>query len=73
MRSQRAILSRSVNALVADSNQMQCKHLGNALRRRPEFRTTSGDMEIDAMLDNLLSSQVQVAITNVHHPRDSTK
>ncbi len=50
---------------------MQCKLLVNALRRRPEFHTVSCGMEIDAILETLISSQAQVAIMNVDHPRDS--
>jgi DNA-binding NarL/FixJ family response regulator len=71
MRSQRAVLSGSIGVLVADSNQMQCKLLLNALRRRPEFQTASCNMEIATILATVASSQVQVVIMNVDHPRDS--
>jgi DNA-binding NarL/FixJ family response regulator len=70
MKSQPAVLSGTIAVLVADSNQMQCKLLVNALRRRPEFQTVSCDMEIENVLA-AAASQVQVAIMNVDHPRDS--
>ncbi len=57
--------------LVADSNQMQSQLLVNALRRRREFAVTSCPMNMDAVLDTVASAQVQVAILNLDHPRDS--
>lgn len=71
MRLKRAALSGSIGVLVADSNQMQCKLLVNALRRRPEFRIVSCSMDIDAILAIIESSPIQVAVMNADHPRDS--
>jgi DNA-binding NarL/FixJ family response regulator len=71
MRSKPATFPGSIGVLVADSNQMQCKLLVNALRRRPEFHIVSCDMEIDAILAIAGSSPVHVAIMNADHPRDS--
>jgi hypothetical protein len=50
---------------------MQCKLLLNPLRHRPEFQTASCNMEIATILASVESSQVQVAIMNVDHPRES--
>jgi DNA-binding NarL/FixJ family response regulator len=62
--------SNVITVLVADSNQMQCQLLVRALRRRPEFRVTSCDVEMNAILSAVVSSSVQVAIMNSDHPRD---
>lgn len=63
--------SEIIGVLVADSNQMQSQLLVNALRRRREFAVTSCPMNMDAVLDTVASAQVQVAILNLDHPRDS--
>jgi DNA-binding NarL/FixJ family response regulator len=56
--------SSSISVLIADSNQMQCQLLVNALRRRPEFRVSSCGMEADAILDAIASAIVQVVVLN---------
>jgi DNA-binding NarL/FixJ family response regulator len=71
MKSKPSTMQGLIGVLVADSNQMQCKLLVNALRRRPEFRIYSCDMEIDVILATVGSVLIQVAILNVDHPRDS--
>lgn len=62
--------ANAIGVLVADSNQMQCQLLVSALRRRPEFRVTSCEVEMDAILSAILSSPVHVAIMNADHPKD---
>jgi DNA-binding NarL/FixJ family response regulator len=59
-----------IGVLVADSNQMQSQLLVSALRRRPEFHISSCNLETDAILRALASTQVQVAIMNTDHLRD---
>jgi DNA-binding NarL/FixJ family response regulator len=56
--------SSSISVLVADSNQMQCQLLVNALRRRTEFRVSSCGMETDTILDTIASAPVQVVVLN---------
>jgi DNA-binding NarL/FixJ family response regulator len=62
--------SNAISVLVADSNQMQCQLLVRALRRRPEFRVTSCDAEMNAILRAVVSAPVQVAIMNSNNARD---
>ncbi len=62
--------SNLITVLVADSNQMQRQLLVRALRRRPEFRVSSCDLEMAAILGAVGCSPVQVAILNPEHPHD---
>jgi len=62
--------SNAISVLVADSNQMQCQLLVRALRRRPEFRVTSCDAEISAILAAVASSPVHVAVMNSDNDRE---
>ena len=59
-----------IGILVADSNQTQRQLLSSALRRRPEFDVGHCPLEGDAVLKELASSQFQVVIMNLAHPRD---
>ncbi len=64
MESVSAGLSRTIGVLVADSNQMQSQLLVAALRRRPEFRVSSCQVEMGSILEAMASTAVQVAIMN---------
>jgi DNA-binding NarL/FixJ family response regulator len=63
--------STAIGVLVADSNQTQRQLLARALRRRPEFRVTSCNAEMEEILSVVVSSSVQVAILNAERARDS--
>jgi DNA-binding NarL/FixJ family response regulator len=56
--------SDSVGVLVADSNQMQCQLLVNALRRRSEFCVSSCGLDSEAILETLASASIHVVILN---------
>jgi DNA-binding NarL/FixJ family response regulator len=62
--------SNTIGVLVADANQMQCQLLVSALRRRPELSVTSCSVDMDAILNAIASTAVQVAIINADRPRD---
>jgi DNA-binding NarL/FixJ family response regulator len=67
VRSNPVAASNTVAVLVADSNQMQRQLLVSALRRRPEFRVSSCDVNTDTILAALASSSAQVAVINADH------
>ena len=48
---------------------MRSQLLVSALRRRPEFRVLSCEMNIDAILSSIASAQVEVAVLNAEHAR----
>lgn len=62
--------SPAVGVLISDSNLTQRHLLVSALRRRPEFRITSCDLNVEAILGAVSSVPVEVAIMNIAHPRD---
>jgi DNA-binding NarL/FixJ family response regulator len=70
MESTELATSTAIGVLVADSNQTQCQLLGRALRRRPEFRVTSCNAEMEEILKVLASSSVQVVILNAERARE---
>ena len=59
-----------IGVLVADSNQMQCQLLASALRRRPEFRVSSCNLEAEAILRGMVASPIAVAVLNTDHHAD---
>jgi DNA-binding NarL/FixJ family response regulator len=61
-----------IRVLVADSNQMQSQLLVNALRRRKEFEIASCEMNMASIVEAIESRNLQVAILNLEHPRDSS-
>lgn len=67
-----ASISKPIDVLVADSNQMQSQLLVSALRRRPEFTVATCAMEGEAILAAIASSGVDVAIMNPDHARDTS-
>jgi len=59
-----------IGVLVSDTNQMQRQLLSRALGRRPEFRVTSCDGEMEGILSSVGASSVNVAIMNTDHSRN---
>jgi len=49
---------------------MQCQLLASALRRRPEFRVASCNLDGDAILRSLAASEIGVAVLNTDHRSD---
>jgi DNA-binding NarL/FixJ family response regulator len=64
MQAKSAVSSSTIGVLIADSNQIQSQLLVNALRRRPEFRVSSCEMDAESILDLAASTSIQVAIIN---------
>lgn len=64
--------SNTIGVLVADANQMQCQLLVSALRRRLELSVTSCSVDMDAILNAIASTPVQVAIINADRPREGS-
>ena len=53
-----------ISVLVADSSQMQSQLLTGALRRRPDFKVTACEMEVEAILRLTLASRADVILLN---------
>lgn len=66
-----AATSKPLGVLLVDSNQTQRQLLFTAMRRRPEFRITACDLDADAIFSSINAAEVDVAVINVGHPRDS--
>jgi len=62
----------AIRVLVADSNQMECQLLVGALRQRPEFDVVCCPADIDAILQAIMASPVQIAIVNTDRPRNES-
>jgi DNA-binding NarL/FixJ family response regulator len=65
MASLHAALPNPISVLIADSNQVQCQLLTNALRRRPEYNVISCPLDTEVVLRALAStSSIDVMIIN---------
>jgi len=71
MQSGRAVSSHNISVLVADSNHMQCQLLVGALRRRAEFRVASCPTDLDAILNAIAESSVDVLVMSHEHSRQN--
>ena len=63
-----ATAAAAMNVLVADSNRMQAQLLTSALRRHPEFRITSCQMDTVPILQAVASKRPQVALLSLSPP-----
>ncbi len=63
-----AATSDAIGVLVADSNRMQSQLLTGALRRRPEFRISSCQMEMSSILQAVGSRRPRVALLALSPP-----
>jgi DNA-binding NarL/FixJ family response regulator len=58
--------SGTLGVLIADSNRMQAQLLAGALRRRPEFRVVTCQMENAAILQAVAAKRPRVALLSLH-------
>ena len=58
--------SGTLGVLIADSNRMQAQLLAGALRRRPEFRVVTCQMENTAILQAVAAKHPRVALLSLH-------
>jgi len=63
-----ATASDAINVLIADSNRMQAQLLATALRRRPELRITSCQMETISILQAVSSRLPRVTLLSLSPP-----
>jgi len=63
-----ATASDAINVLIADSNRMQAQLLASALRRHPEFRITSCQMETVSILQGVSSRLPGVVLLSLSPP-----
>jgi DNA-binding NarL/FixJ family response regulator len=61
-----AATSEAIRVLVADSNHMQAQLLHSALRRRPEFRVATCNLEVAALLHAVASASPKVALLSLN-------
>jgi len=62
--------SKVVSVLVVDENQTERQLLTSALRRRPEFRVSVCGLDLDAIVEAIQSSPMDVAVINPEHPSE---
>lgn len=55
------------HVLIADSSHMQAQLLAAALRRRPEFKVFTCELDADAILSTLHASDIHVALMPIDH------
>jgi len=73
MRSPFAATSESIGVLIADSNRMQVQLLSGALRRRPEFRVSTCQMDTTSILQSVSSKPPQIALLSLASPGNTAE
>jgi len=63
-----ATATGAMNILIADSNRMQAQLLASALRRHPEFRTSTCQMDTVSLLQAVTSKVPRVALLSLSPP-----
>jgi DNA-binding NarL/FixJ family response regulator len=67
MSSSLALASSAITVLIADSNRMQAQLLISALRRRSEFRISTCQVDIAAILQAVASTPAKVVVVSLNH------
>lgn len=60
--------SDSISVLIADSNRMEVQLLSGALRRRPEFRVSTCQMDTTSILQSVTGKPPQIALLSPASP-----
>lgn len=60
--------SDSISVLIADSNRMEMQLLSGALRRRPEFRVSTCQMDTTSILQSVAGKPPQIALLSPASP-----
>lgn len=60
--------SDSISVLIADSNRMEVQLLSGALRRRPEFRVSTCQMDTTSILQSVAGKPPQIALLSPASP-----
>jgi len=63
-----AIAADAMHVLIADSNRMQAQLLASALRRHPEFRVASCQMDTVSILQAVTSRMPRIALLSLSPP-----